>query len=132
MNKLIYTLLLLIFCFSCSHQKEKIVVKNAKPKEEKKIVDITPTKIMTLEVKGMSCEMNCGGSIRKELKKTGAVSRVEFNWVEEAEKQQTKISFDDTKISEKDIVNLIESINEGQFTVYPGKSEKISPSTNSK
>jgi len=126
MNKLIYTLLLLIFSFSCTHQEEKVIVKNAKPKEEKKVVEVFPNKLLTLEVEGMSCEMNCGGSIRKELKKTGAISRVEFNWVEEAEKQVTKVSYDDTKISEKEIVALIEKINEGQFTTYGAKSEKIS------
>ena len=126
MNKLIYTLLLLIFSFSCTHQEEKVIVKNAKPKEEKKVVEVFPNKLLTLEVEGMSCEMNCGGSIRKELKKTGAISRVEFIWVEEAEKQVTKVSYDDTKISEKEIVALIEKINEGQFTTYRAKSEKIS------
>ena len=126
MNKLIYTLLLLIFSFSCTHQEEKVIVKNAKPKQEKKVVEVFPNKLLTLEVEGMSCEMNCGGSIRKELKKTGAISRVEFVWVEEAEKQVTKVSYDDTKISEKEIVALIEKINEGQFTTYGAKSEKIS------
>ena len=67
-----------------------------------------------------------GWLIRKELKKTGAVSRVEFVWIEEAEKQVTKVSYDDAKISDKEIVALIEKINEGQFTTHGGKIEKIS------
>ena len=120
--------MLLSLLFSCTHQEEKIIVKNAKPKEEKKIDSVIPTKILSLEVEGMSCEMNCGGSIRKELKKTGAVSRVEFVWVEEAEKQVTKVSYDDTKITDKEIVALIEKINDGQFTTYGGKIEKLGES----
>jgi copper chaperone CopZ len=127
--KLVYFSLLLTIIFSCTQQEETIIVKNAKPTEEKKRVDVIPSKILTLEVEGMSCEMNCGGSIRKELKKTGAVSRVEFVWIEDAEKQVTKVSYDDTKISDKEIVNLIEKINEGQFTTHGGKIEKISKST---
>lgn len=123
-----FSYLISAFClfFSCTTKVEKSVIKDAKPKEDKKVVEVIPNKLLTLEVEGMSCEMNCGGSIRKELKKTGAISRVEFVWVEEAEKQVTKVSYDDTKISEKEIVALIEKINEGQFTTYGAKSEKIS------
>lgn len=128
MKKLVYITLLLFSLFSCTHQEEKIIVKNAKPKEEKKIVNVIPTKILSLEIEGMSCEMNCGGSIRKELKKTGAVSRVEFVWVEEAEKQLTKVSYDDNKITDKEIVALIEKINDGQFSTYGGKIEKLGES----
>ncbi len=126
MKKLVYLFMLLSLIFSCAHQEEKIIVKNAKPKEEKKAVEVTPNKVLTLDVEGMSCEMNCGGSIRKELKKTGAVSRVEFVWIEEAEKQVTKVTYDDAKISDKEIVALIEKINDGQFTTHGGKIEKIS------
>jgi copper chaperone CopZ len=128
MNKLFYLALLLAINFSCTNQEEKVIVKNAKPKEEKKAVEVTPNKVLTLDVEGMSCEMNCGGSIRKELKKTGAVSRVEFVWIEDAAKQVTKVSYDDAKISDKEIVALIEKINEGQFTTHGGKTEKISES----
>jgi len=118
--------LFVIFLFSCTRQEEKVIVKNAKPKQEKRVVEVIPNKLLTLEVEGMSCEMNCGGSIRKELKKTGAISRVEFVWVEEAERQSTKISYDDTKISDKEILTLIENMNDGQFTTYGAKTEKIS------
>ncbi len=121
-------MLLIFVIFSCTNHEEKIIVKNAKPKEEKKNDNVIPTKMLSLEVEGMSCEMNCGGSIRKELKKTGAVSRVEFVWVDEAEKQVTKVSYDDTKITDKEIVALIEKINDGQFTTYGGKIEKLGES----
>ena len=126
MKKIIYFVSILLVAISCATKEEKIIVKNAKPKEEKKAVEVTPNKVLTLDVEGMSCEMNCGGSIRKALKKTGAVSRVEFDWVEEAEKQITKISYDDKKMNDKQILALIESLNDGQFTTHGGKIEKIS------
>jgi copper chaperone CopZ len=132
MKTVVSTFLLVMLFFSCTTQEEKIIVKNAKPKVEKTMVEVKPNHMLTVEIEGMSCEMNCGGSIRKGLKKSGAVSRVEFQWVEEAEKQITNISYDDTKMNEKQIVALIETLNEGQFTTYPVKSEKISPTSEKK
>jgi len=128
MKIIVSTFLLVMLVVSCTTHEEKIVVKNAKPKVEKTAQVIVPNNLLTVEIEGMSCEMNCGGSIRKALKKTGAVSRVEFDWVEEAEKQITKISYDDKKMNDKQILDLIESLNDGQFKTYGGKSEKISDS----
>ena len=126
MKKIIYLVSIILVAFSCTTHEEKIIVKNAKPKVEKTAQVIVPNNLLTVEIEGMSCEMNCGGSIRKALKKTGAVSRVEFDWVEEAEKQITKISYDDKKMNDKQILALIESLNDGQFTTHGGKIEKIS------
>jgi copper chaperone CopZ len=126
MKIIVSTFLLLMLVVSCTTHEEKIIVKNAKPKVEKTAQAIVPNNLLTVEIEGMSCEMNCGGSIRKALKKTGAVSRVEFDWVEEAEKQITKISYDDKKMNDKQILALIESLNDGQFTTHEGKIEKIS------
>jgi copper chaperone CopZ len=126
MKIIVSTFLLLMLVVSCTTHEEKIIVKNAKPKVEKTAQAIVPNNLLTVEIEGMSCEMNCGGSIRKALKKTGAVSRVEFDWVEEAEKQITKISYDDKKMNDKQILDLIESLNDGQFKTHGGKIEKIS------
>jgi copper chaperone CopZ len=128
MKIIVSTFLLVMLVVSCTTHEEKIIVKNAKPKVEKTAQVIVPNNLLTVEIEGMSCEMNCGGSIRKALKKTGAVTRVEFDWVEEAEKQITKISYDDKKMNDKQILDLIESLNDGQFKTYGGKSEKISDS----
>jgi len=132
MKAVVSILFFMLVFVSCSTQEEKIIIKNAKPKVEKTVAIVKPNQMLTVEIEGMSCEMNCGGSIRKGLKKTGAVSRVEFEWVEEAEKQVTKISYDDTKMKEKEIIALIETFNEGQFTTYPVKSEKISSTSEKK
>ena len=128
MKIIVSTFLLVMLVVSCTTHEEKIIVKNAKPKVEKTAQVIVPNNLLTVEIEGMSCEMNCGGSIRKALKKTGAVSRVEFDWVEEAEKQITKISYDDKKMNDKQILDLIESLNDGQFKTYGGNLEKISDS----
>jgi copper chaperone CopZ len=126
MKKIVFILPLYIAVFSCTHEEEKIIIKNAGAKKGNHTSNATtviPNKLLSVQVEGMSCEMNCGGSIRKTLKKTGAVSRVEFKWVDEAEKQQTLISFDDSKISQEEIIQIIEKINEGQFQTSGSKLE---------
>ena len=77
----------------------------------------------------MVCSMGCGGSIRKELKSTGAVSRVEVDFDEEKEKQTVKITYDNRLISKKEIVDRIEKLNKGQFTVSVIGSTFIENST---
>ena len=72
---------------------------------------------IVVEVEGMVCAMGCGGSIRKELKNTGAVSRVEVDFVEGNKTQTLKISFDNKLISQSSIVSKIQKLNKGQFSV---------------
>ena len=104
---LIFTLLL--SQFSCSDSN----LKNDNKKEQVAISNET----LVAEVEGMVCSMGCGGSIRKELKGTGAVSRVEVDFDEEKEKQTVKITYDNRLISKKEIVERIEKLNKGQFSV---------------
>lgn len=130
MKNLVLILPLILAIYSCSHEEEKIIIKNAGAKKNHNTSNETtviPNKLLLVQVQGMSCEMNCGGSIRKALKKTGGVSRVEFKWIDEADKQQTLISFDDSKISQEEIIQLIEKINEGQFQTSESKLEILQP-----
>ncbi len=66
-------------------------------------------------VEGMVCQMGCGGSIRKELKLTGAVERVEVNFVEELKEQVVRVQYDSTKIAIQKITSILNSINDRQF-----------------
>lgn len=100
---------LLLGLFSCSDSS----LKNENKKEQVAVSNET----LVTEVEGMVCSMGCGGSIRKELKSTGAVSRVEVDFDEEKEKQTVKITYDNRLISKKEIVERIEKLNKGQFSV---------------
>jgi copper chaperone CopZ len=66
-------------------------------------------------VEGMVCQMGCGGSIRKELKLTGAVERVEVNFVEELKEQVVHVQYDSSKIAIQKITSILNSINDRQF-----------------
>lgn len=111
--KKVLSLSLILVLFACSDastaenkvgssQNQKIAVSN---------------ETMVVEVEGMVCAMGCGGSIRKELKNTGAVSRVEVDYIEGNKTQTLKISFDNKLISQSSIVSKIEKLNKGQFSV---------------
>ena len=57
--KTIVSALLLVMAFvSCTTQEEKIIVKNASPKKEKTEISVVPNRMLTVEIEGMSCEMN--------------------------------------------------------------------------
>jgi copper chaperone CopZ len=107
--KRIFAFALLLSVFSCSDS----TLKNENKKDQIAVSNET----LVTEVEGMVCSMGCGGSIRKELKSTGAVSRVEVDFDEEKEKQTVKITYDNRLISRKEIVERIEKLNKGQFSV---------------
>jgi len=112
---------------ACSSEPNVVHVRTEKGQKEAK-TPVDANRLMTLELKGMSCEMGCGGSIRKELKATGSVARVEFDFVEGKKTQTAKISFDSNKLSEAEMVQIITSMNDKQFTVKKTSSENISSS----
>lgn len=77
-------------------------------------------------VKGMVCQMGCGGSIRKALKETCAVERVEVNYIDSLEEQQIKVYYDRQKIAPKQMLGILSELNDKQFTVRTiGAPQKI-------
>lgn len=109
---------------ACSSEPEKIHLRTEKgPRKEASQVDANS--MMTMDIQGMTCEMGCGGSIRKELKGTGAVARVKYDFVEGEKTQKAYISFDSSKISAEEIIDIVEKMNEEQFSVGKHSVEKI-------
>lgn len=85
---------------------------------------VNPTDKLALPVTGMSCEMACGGAIRKALIETKAVNRVQFDFQMARDTNVAYISYDANKIQEKELISLIEKINDGQF--HTGNSTSTS------
>lgn len=114
---------------ACSSEPKEVLLRTEKGTTEEKKAPVHSTAVLTMEVEGMTCEMGCGGSIRKELKATGGVERVKFDFVEGAEKQKTYVYFDEAKVSEKELKEIVTSMNEKQFSISSsnkGKVEKAS------
>jgi copper chaperone CopZ len=109
---------------SCSSTDEKKIIKIEKKVMYQPLEKVVPTKKITIDVSGMTCEHACGGSIRMALKETNAVDRVSFDFEIDRKTNKAFIAYDDKKISEKEIVTIIEKINDKQFTT--GESEVTS------
>jgi copper chaperone CopZ len=109
---------------ACSSEPNVVLLRTEKKHTAVKPV-VQANRLLTLEVEGMTCEMGCGGSIRKELKATDGVERVEFNFVEGKKIQTAKISFDKDKISADKMVTILTSMNDKQFKVGNIRSEAI-------
>jgi copper chaperone CopZ len=114
---------------ACSSEPKEVLLRTEKGSTDEKKVPVHATAVLTMEVEGMTCEMGCGGSIRKELKATGGVERVKFDFVEGAEKQKTYVYFDEAKVSEKDLKKIIMTMNENQFTISSSTKEKVDNGT---
>lgn len=122
MKSFVAALSTLLMVISCSSEPNVVHLRTEKGKKETSS-PVHANRMLTMEIEGMTCEMGCGGSIRKELKGTGGVARVEFDFKEGKEIQTAKISFDSNKISEEEMVKIVDSMNEDQFAV--GKTNSI-------
>lgn len=120
MIKLISFSSLFLVLISCSTSLDEAVKEVSESKTE--LNNVVSNKVLSFDVSGMECEMACGGSIRKGLIETGAVSRVQFvDFEMGAESNSTKVYFDDSKISEDKIKAIVSSLNENQFKVSNSK-----------
>ena len=114
----------LMACTSKGKSNESRVILSNKP--------VISNQIFAVEIEGMVCKMGCGGSIRKSLIETKAVSRVEIKFQEDAKRQLIRIHFNNELISEKEIMDVLEKLNNHQFKVFPVKlSEYHSFNSNS-
>lgn len=103
---------------ACSQNaSEKTVHKEVTVVETEQVSNVTPTKLLSMEIGGMSCEMGCGSAIRKGLLATGAVERVQFDFKMGRDINTATISFDDSKISEQELSKIISELNDKQFSI---------------
>jgi copper chaperone CopZ len=98
-------------------QQKKDAEAEREKAEKKAVVKVEPSKTFTADISGMTCEMGCGGSIRTKLKGTGAVSRVQFDFVEGRKTQGMTVFFDGSKITQKQLMDILLTMNEQQFTL---------------
>ena len=120
MKKILYLSLSLFLVAACA-EKDQNHEQNSEETSENNVV-VTANKKLTLDIDGMVCKMGCGGAIRKELKATGAVSHVDFDFDEERTTNFATVYFDSELTNTSKIVKLITTINDGQFTVGDTKS----------
>jgi copper chaperone CopZ len=99
---------------SCSQTKTQ----NQENKPRAKVCEkVVPNTSVALGVKGMVCQMGCGGSIRKALKETCAVELVEVNYVDSLQEQTIKVHYDRKRLGPAQMINLLSQLNDKQFSV---------------
>jgi copper chaperone CopZ len=116
--KTLLAIITLGFLYACSNQPENKVIRTEHVEKNESSSDkVIPNRELTMEVSGMMCVMGCGSSIRKELYQTKGVSEVEFDFEEERETNVAKIKFDKNIVSIEEMVSIVNTMNENQFTV---------------
>lgn len=107
----------------CNSNEKPVVLR----KESHKVVSpqskVQPNRILSINIDGMTCMMGCGASIRKELYQTNAVRSVEFDFEEGRKTNNAKIAFNKDQITVDQIVKILTTMNEKQFTVGEMSSE---------
>jgi copper chaperone CopZ len=111
--KTIPYIIVLGFLFACTNNSNS-KKKTETSKEVKQIIQANAQ--IDLDVEGMVCQMGCGGSMRKELKKTGAVAQVDVQFVEGNISQRVQVLYDSTLISANKISSILNTMNEKQFS----------------
>jgi hypothetical protein len=112
--KLVLLPTLLCLFISCSRTNTK----NEQNEPQAKVCkSVKANAIQEIGVKGMVCQMGCGGSIRKALKETCAVERVEVNYIDSLEEQVIKVHYNREQIAPKQMLQVLSALNDHQFTV---------------
>ena len=125
MKNLVLVISSAVILGACTSEPKVIHLRTEKRQKETS-VKVIANRVLSIEIEGMTCEMGCGGSIRKELRATKGVARVEFiNFDEKKKIQNAKISFDTNIITADEMVKIITTMNDKQFKVGKMSSEAI-------
>ncbi len=75
-----------------------------------------PVTTADLSIEGMSCEMMCGGSIKKALAALG-VTGTEIKMNEAEGPDHAIVTYDDSKITDAQMIEAIQKLYDGQYKV---------------
>jgi Cu+-exporting ATPase len=78
-----------------------------------------------LEIEGMMCEHGCVASIKQKVSALAGVNSIEIDFEEDL----ATVTFDPSKISEKEIITEIQRINDEQYTVTKATVEQAKTAT---
>lgn len=109
-NLLLIPLLIILAFTSCKNSVENESLNNNNSVESEKLAEMDVRKI-GLNIEGMTCEIGCARTIQSKLSKTEGVKFAEINF----EKKNGIVEYDANKVSEKEIVNVVEQIAGGDL-----------------
>lgn len=113
---------LFIFLFSCNNSPERIAEKEITiNKKETVSQDSISKTIASIGIEGMTCQAGCAREIQNKVSKLTGVVLCEVSF----ENKIATVEFDDSKISEKDMISAIQKIHGGQYNVTNVEVEKF-------
>ena len=121
MKTLLFLSLSCFLLFACQEDKTTSKSPNISEKASKNL-KIQGKAKATFQVEGMVCKMGCGAAIRKDLLQSGCVVKVDVDFKEDAKEQKIIAHYDPSKIDITKMKAIIETTNEGQFTVTKSNS----------
>lgn len=116
--------------FACSGQAPEPATHAAASAIERTVEEVTgtvPATFADLSIDGMSCEMMCGGSIKKALAKLPGVNSTEIKFIEGDERDHAVVNYDATKVSDAQMIEAIQGLYDGQYKVVAVKITKQVP-----
>ena len=113
-NNIFILLFFITVIFSCGTEQENEVVSD--------VVNIENLVVADYAIEGMVCAMGCAGTIQKDVASLSGVviSSVDY------EAGKAHFEYDESVVSEKEIIAKIESIAEGQYMVGEWTEKKVS------
>ena len=115
-------LTILVLSISCGHAGQDPAATGSaativRTMKEVTIFSGTPVTTADLRIEGMSCEMMCGGSIKKALAKLPGVSGTEIAFQEGDAADHAVVTYDETQVSDAELVEAVQALFDGQYTV---------------
>ncbi|MCF6347258.1 MAG: cation transporter [Flavobacteriaceae bacterium] len=105
------TLLCVILLLASCEKKDEEKSDEAKVTEKKELSATTDLKKVALNIEGMTCEIGCARTIQSKLSKIEGIKFAEVNF----EKKKGIVEYDANKVSEKEIVAVVEKIAGGDL-----------------
>lgn len=84
----------------------------------------TPVTTADISIDGMTCEMMCGGSIKKALGALPGIASTEIKFTEGDEQDHAIVTFDESKVSDAQMIEAIQKLYDGQYKVLAVKITK--------
>ncbi|HQW04963.1 MAG: heavy-metal-associated domain-containing protein [Flavobacteriales bacterium] len=118
--------LTLAILFSCSRSTPvaEIPASVERTVEEVVITSGTPVTTVDLSIDGMSCEMMCGGAIKKALAKLPGVASTEIAFVEGEERDHAIVTYDESLVTDAQMIEAVQQLHDGQYKVVAVKVTK--------
>lgn len=115
-----------VLLFACSQQAPAPQVSGGigRVVEQVTISSGTPVTVADLSIEGMSCAMMCGGSIKKALAQLPGVASTEINFIEGDENDHAVVTYDESKVTDAEMIEAIHKLHDGQYKVLAVKVTK--------